>query len=457
MWTRGRVLARGVAVAWIGVWLRAAGPAAAQETPPDRQREFDQGAQVVLTPEAVDAILFRGGSERALGATRGLGGADVFAKVAPAVVVVRTATAHGTGFLVHPEGWIVTNHHVVETGLAHDPVRGGSWATVHLGRLGADGTMSLQPEGRRAYVHKIDRALDLALLKIDPERRALPYLALSPPPPRPGASCAILGHPSSGMLWTYRSGEIAAIGRAPADLVNVVLSRLSGKGVTREQVEAALGALPARRIVLSSCEANPGDSGGPLVDGAGAVLGVTFAVPDDPAEAKFTYHVHLDELRAFLARKPAAPVLVLPDPWRAGPRALLKDGDGDGRADALFLGTTGPEQALLDVDNDSPPAALRAGAVDWPRLVSAREWDFEMAARLEGPELAVFYDTDNDGSLDLILTGTESGRAATQFTRDGRGRWTVQAVTDLPLVSSRFFKDAALGRRAEALARKLLQ
>jgi S1-C subfamily serine protease len=455
------VCAGTVAAVWLGIWPAATGFAVAQEagaTPADRQREFDERAQVVLTPEAVDALLFGGGTERSLEGSRGVGGADVFVKVAPAVVVVRTSTAHGTGFLVGPEGWILTNNHVVDGGLAHDPARAASYATVHLGRLGADGTMSLDPEARRAYVHKIDRTLDLALLKIAPgPRAALPYLTPSATPPRPGAACAMLGHPSSGMLWTYRSGEVAAIGRAPADLVNVVLSRLAAKGVTREQVDAALRAMPPRRIVLSSCEANPGDSGGPLVDSSGALLAVTFAIPDNPAEAKFTYHVHLDDVKAFLARKPEAPILVLPDPWRAGPRALLKDSDGDGRPDALFLGATSPENALLDVDNDSPAVAAQPDRVDWPRLVASRQWDFELAAHLEGPEVAVFYDTDNDGTVDLILTGTEPGRASTRFTRDARGRWSVEAVAGLPLVSGRYFRDAGLGRRAEALARKLLE
>jgi S1-C subfamily serine protease len=434
-----------------------AGAVPAQEAS-SRLPDFERHAQLVLTSDGVDALLFRRGVERPIGGTRGgLVGADVFAKVAPAVVVVRTSATHGTGFLVGPEGWVLTNHHVVSAGLGHDSLRVASYATVHLGRLEADGTMSLEPTARRAYLHKVDRGLDLALLKLDPGRRPFPYLTLAATPPRPGASCAILGHPSSGMFWTYRSGEIAAVGRAPADLVNIVMSRLGGKGVSREQVEAALGALPARRIVLSSCEANPGDSGGPLVDATGAVLAVTFATPDNPAEAKFTYHVHLDEVRAFLARKPDQPTLLLPDPWVAGPRALLKDGDGDGRPDALFLGTTAPETALLDVDNDSPAAAAQPGREDWPRLVAARQWEFELAARLEGPEPAVFYDTDNDGTVDLILTGTEHGRAATRFSLDARGRWTVAAVTDTPLVSSRFFRDPALGRRAEALARKLLE
>src|SRR5262245_64409559 len=108
---RGPGCARTVAVVWLALWGGVAPRAAAQAgpSPSDRQQEFDERAQLVLTSEAVDALLFRGGAERSLdGARSVVGGADLFSKTAPAVVVVRTATAHGTGFLVGREGWILS-------------------------------------------------------------------------------------------------------------------------------------------------------------------------------------------------------------------------------------------------------------------------------------------------------------------------------------------------------------
>ena len=38
--------------------------------------------------------------------------AAVYPIVAPATVVVRCGHGHGTGFVVDPKGWILTNHHV---------------------------------------------------------------------------------------------------------------------------------------------------------------------------------------------------------------------------------------------------------------------------------------------------------------------------------------------------------
>src|SRR5262245_52918772 len=81
----------------------------------------------------------------------GRGSEELYAKVAPAVVVVRTATGHGTGFLVHPDGWVVTNHHVIaRAGL--DRKTGAQEATVYLGRL-RDGLMELDKRGVPALVY----------------------------------------------------------------------------------------------------------------------------------------------------------------------------------------------------------------------------------------------------------------------------------------------------------------
>ena len=89
--------------------------------------------------------------------------AELYGRVAPAVVVVLTGEAHGTGFLVDPAGWVVTNQHVI-AGAGVDPDSGSQVATVYLGGIGPDGVMRLDERGRPAFVYKASESKDLALL-----------------------------------------------------------------------------------------------------------------------------------------------------------------------------------------------------------------------------------------------------------------------------------------------------
>src|SRR5262249_19514943 len=70
--------------------------------------------------------------------------ANVFPKVAPAVVVVRAGNGHGTGAIVDPAGWVITNHHVIADA-ERDPATGALLARVYLGKLD-DGFMRLIDE-----------------------------------------------------------------------------------------------------------------------------------------------------------------------------------------------------------------------------------------------------------------------------------------------------------------------
>lgn len=383
-------------------------------------------------------------------------GADVYAKVAPAVVVVRTSSAHGTGFVVDPAGLVLTNHHVVANTLEHDGARGASYASLHLGRLGRDGAMALRDGAVRGYLLKRDPSVDLALLKIvDVPKDVSPLTALrfAAAPPRPGTPATIIGHPAAGMLWTMRSGEVASSGSMPGDMVDLVMRQLSAAPQQRQEAAARLKQVPSRRIILTSTGANPGDSGGPVVDAAGNVIAVTFAVPAEPALAKFSYHIHLDEVRQFMARVPTAPMLDTPDPWQLGPRVELQDLDGDRRPDLLIAGTQGPEQMLFDLDNDTPAAALP----ELGTLVRDRKWDFEFALRLSADETtsSAFYDANNDGTVDLILTVQDDNhRMNTLFTRTPDGRWKIERDAALAFATPSPLQNPKLAQRLAAILKR---
>ncbi len=181
------------------------------------------------------------------------------AKVSPAVVQIlvtgyapiheenRTQTAlivrqHavGSGVIVDPNGYIMTNAHVVEGAQRIRvalPIPGDSGRSVPVGKRHI-------LEARLIGIHK---ETDLALLKID--ETDLPTLPLlSQQRPRVGQLVFAIGSPE-GLQNSVTMGVVSAVSRQPDP----------DKALTYIQTDAPI---------------NPGNSGGPLVDMNGAVVGI---------------------------------------------------------------------------------------------------------------------------------------------------------------------------------------
>src|SRR5690606_9359602 len=118
-----------------------------------------------------------------------------------------------------------------------------------------------------------------------------------------------IGHPTRGTLWTVRSGEVAGLGTWPADSVDVLSSSFQLTGTDKDNFAQSLAKSPKRKVVLSTCGINPGDSGGPLLNAEGELIAVTYAIPSGGSDRgvsfdKFSYHVHVDEVKDFIAKRP---------------------------------------------------------------------------------------------------------------------------------------------------------
>ena len=165
-------------------------------------------------------------------------------KVSPAVVNIQVQKksasrsgegAGGSGFIVSPEGFIVTNSHVAEN---HKKIE----IELQDGRLFPADLVGLDP-----YT-------DLAVLKIYTDN--LPYVAFQKNPGlKVGQLSIAIGNPF-GFQCTVTTGVISALGRT--------LQSRTGRMIDNViQTDAAL---------------NPGNSGGPLVDSTGMVIGVNTAI-----------------------------------------------------------------------------------------------------------------------------------------------------------------------------------
>ncbi len=146
----------------------------------------------------------------------------------------RVVEARGSGFIVDPNGTVITNNHVVKDAKS---------VKIMLD----DGTeLPARIIGR-------DERTDLAVLKVDDHGKALPYIQLGDSAAvRPGEWVVAMGNPF-GLGGTVTAGIVSAKGRD-------------------------IGAGPYDQFIQIDAPINQGNSGGPLFNQAGKVVGVNSAI-----------------------------------------------------------------------------------------------------------------------------------------------------------------------------------
>jgi serine protease Do len=304
-------------------------------------------------------------------------------------VVIARARSTGSGFIIDPEGYIMTNAHVVN---------GAQRVEVVMPADNADGTLATALAGRgrtvAARIIGIASELDLALIKVDGMRLpALPMATYTEV--RQGETVFAFGSPI-GLRNSLSHGLVSAVARQ----VNPDSPQI---------------------YVQTDAPINPGNSGGPLVNIRGEVVGVNtfimsqsggneglgFAVPSATVRTAFRQLKQYGALRrqeigmsmqtitptmAAALKLPKDYGVIVSDVWPGGPAAAagLEIGDilvtMDGQV-ADNLPTVTYNFRLRDSTENVQLVVLRAGAEKRLSVAAVEQRsEFDSLAGMADPE-----------------------------------------------------------------------
>jgi S1-C subfamily serine protease len=259
----------GVAAALLGAGVVGAG-VADLTTQPEATTATTASTEVA-TPGATTGAVYNANTDPVVRA---------IAKVSPAVVNITsqiqqtnpfggtsTGTGTGTGFIVRPDGVILTNDHVVE---------GASDIRVTLPA----------PDGRSfpATVLSADSTHDLAVIKVDAS--GLPTVSLG------DSNNVELGQRviALGYALDLNGGPTVTSG---------IVSSLD-RTIQVQDPNATAGGRTYKDVFQTDAAINPGNSGGPLINLAGQVVGIDSAGTQQAQNIGFA--IRIDAAKSILAR-----------------------------------------------------------------------------------------------------------------------------------------------------------
>ncbi len=156
--------------------------------------------------------------------------------------------ALGSGFIVDPRGYIITNNHVIDK------------ADKIYVKLAGDPDDGARISGRPATVVGVDTETDIAVIKINTDK-PLPTVKLgNSDGAQVGDWVLAIGSPFS-LEQTVTAGIVSAKNRGLPD-------DRDANGLSKQ----------FQRFIQTDAAINPGNSGGPLVDLAGQVVGMNTAI-----------------------------------------------------------------------------------------------------------------------------------------------------------------------------------
>lgn len=175
---------------------------------------------------------------------------DIYERLSPGVVnITSTVLEHdfffnvvprqgtGSGTVIDAQGYILTNHHVIEDARKLE-------VTLANGKKYPAKLIGSDPDS------------DVAVVKIDPKRETLAVIPMGTSANlKVGQKVVAIGNPF-GLAQTLTTGVISSIGRS---------------------LRASNGSL-LEDIIQTDASINPGNSGGPLIDSSGKMIGINTAI-----------------------------------------------------------------------------------------------------------------------------------------------------------------------------------
>jgi len=327
-------------------------------------------------------------------------------ELGPAIALVKTPAGLGTGWLCNPDGFLVTNHHVV-----------AGERNIRVTFYPREGRSLGRKVFRKVRIVALNADMDLALLKIEEP------LGFKPPQ-------LVLG--DSARL---EEGErVFAIGNP------LGLERSSSQGIVSKLARQ----LDGRLFVQTTAPIAPGNSGGPLLTERGEVVGVVsrgaimldglgFAIPSA------TVMEFLDNVEAFAydednpnsgVQYMEVPVSTSDQRIRFGVAEFLKRGpglcclsasdlDGDGVDELVFADNLKAELGVVRRRLAPLKEASDQAAWDVNRLPESER--FRVETQVVGSRISSLGvgDLDADGRQDLVYYGDVDGLAVVRQERPG--------------------------------------
>ena len=259
-----------VMVAMTFATARSADPLPTAPTP--QQVKFDRRSPVVIAVERAKGAVVNISSTRLVKVRFGVLDDDVFSRLfgdsemsSPFSRTVQ-ATSLGSGVIIHPAGYVLTNAHVVARA-----------TEVTCSLAGKEGSATSQP-ALEARIISVDPAQDLAVLKIEAkDNQPLPFLPMGRSDDLMIGETVIAIGNAMGYSHTVTTGVVSAVGR------KIKLT----------------DALTLDHLIQTDASINPGNSGGPLLNVNGELIGINTAIRGDAQNIGFA--IAIDQARHELA------------------------------------------------------------------------------------------------------------------------------------------------------------